>query len=76
MTMKRREMMTMGIRMSIGMKKEMKNVTFLFMLLVSTTVGVAKPRLHNLDIRVVLSRNGDAYITETRQMTVDDKGTE
>ena len=32
--------------------------------------------LHNLDIRVVLSKNGDAHITETRQMTITDKGTE
>ena len=76
MTMKGRKTMTMGKRMSIGMKKEMRSVTFLLVLLVSTTMGFAKPRLHDLDIRVVLSRNGDAYITETRQMTVDDKGTE
>ena len=34
------------------------------------------PQLHDLDIRVVLSRNGDARITETRQMTIDSEGTE
>lgn len=38
--------------------------------------GLARPQLHNLDIRVVLSKNGDARITETRQMTIDDEGTE
>ena len=69
-------MKTMGKKMSIGIKKEMRSVTFLLVLLASTTIGFAKPRLHDLDIRVVLSRNGDAYITETRQMTIDDNGTE
>jgi hypothetical protein len=29
-----------------------------------------------LNIRVVLSHNGDAYITETRKMTIDSEGTE
>ena len=32
--------------------------------------------LNELDIRVVLQKNGDARITETRQMTITDKGTE
>ena len=32
--------------------------------------------LSDLNIRVVLSRNGDARITETRQMDIDDEGTE
>ena len=36
----------------------------------------AQSVLHDLDIRVELSRNGDARITETRQMTIDNKGTE
>ena len=36
----------------------------------------ARPQLHRLDIRVVLSRNGDARITETRLMTIDSEGTE
>ena len=36
----------------------------------------ARPTLHRLDIRVVLSHNGDARITETRQMSIDDEGTE
>ena len=76
MTMKGEEIMPMGKRMSVGMKKEMRSVTFLLVLLVSTTMGFAKPRLHDLDIRVVLSKNGDAYITETRKMTVDGQGTE
>ena len=37
---------------------------------------LAFPRLHSLDIRVVLSHNGDARITETRVMDIDDEGTE
>ena len=46
--------------------------TFHFSLFTSS----ARPQLHRLDIRVVLSRNGDARITETRQMTIDSEGTE
>ena len=36
----------------------------------------ARPQLHDLNIRVVLSPNGDAHITETRQMSIDSEGTE
>ena len=36
----------------------------------------ARPQLHDLNIRVVLSPNGDAHITETRTMSIDDEGTE
>ena len=36
----------------------------------------ARPQLQRLDIRVVLSHNGDARITETRQMSIDSEGTE
>lgn len=36
----------------------------------------ARPYLHDLDIRVVLSPEGDARITETRLMDIDDEGTE
>ena len=36
----------------------------------------ARPYLHDLNIRVVLSHNGDARVTETRQMSIDDEGTE
>lgn len=36
----------------------------------------AQSRLHDLDIRVVVGKNGDARITETRQMTVTGEGTE
>ena len=36
----------------------------------------ARPQLHDLNIRVVLSPNGDARITETRQMSIDSEGTE
>ena len=36
----------------------------------------ARPQLHDLNIRVVLKPNGDAEITETRQMSIDSEGTE
>jgi hypothetical protein len=36
----------------------------------------ARPYLSSLDIRVVLSHNGDARITETRRMSIDSEGTE
>ena len=36
----------------------------------------ARPLLNDLDIRVVLNKNGDAHITETRQMYIDSEGTE
>jgi len=49
----------------------------LTILLFAATLGaVARPELHDLNIRVVLSHNGDAYITETRKMTIDSEGTE
>ena len=51
-------------------------ITIFLMMLVSAVGAFARPQLHNLDIRVVLNRNGDAYITETRQMTIDGEGTE
>ena len=48
----------------------------LLMLLASATSLSARPFLHSLDIRVVLSHNGDARITETRVMDIDSEGTE
>ena len=48
----------------------------LLVLLASATSLMAGPELQRLDIRVVLSRNGDAHITETRQMDIDWEGTE
>ena len=36
----------------------------------------ARPQLHDLSIQVVLSKNGDARITEIRKMTIDSEGTE
>ena len=48
----------------------------LLMMLASATRLSARPYLHSLDIRVVLSHNGDAHITETRVMDIDSEGTE
>ena len=58
------------------MKHSRSEVVLLLALLASATSLFASPKLHRLDIRVVLSRNGDARITETRQMTIDSEGTE
>ena len=58
------------------MKHLRSKVTLLLMLLASATSLFARPQLHDIDIRVVLSKNGDAHITETRQMTIDSEGTE
>ena len=49
---------------------------FLALLLAATTALTAKPVLHNLDIHVTLCDNGDAEITEVRQMSIDNEGTE
>ncbi len=38
--------------------------------------ALARPQLRDLDIRVVLSPQGDARITETRLMDIDSEGTE
>ena len=46
------------------------------MLLVSATSLFARPQLRDLNIQVLLMRNGDARITETRQMAIDSEGTE
>jgi uncharacterized membrane protein YgcG len=51
-------------------------MVLLLILLVSATSLFARPALSRLDIRVILSHSGDAYITETRQMDVDSEGTE
>lgn len=54
----------------------MRPKLLLLMLLLVAAVLSARPQLHDLDIRVVLRHNGDACITETRVMTIDDQGTE
>ena len=58
------------------MKHLRSKVILLLMLLASATNLWARPQLHDIDIRVVLSKNGDARITEIRQMTIDSEGTE
>jgi uncharacterized membrane protein YgcG len=54
----------------------MKRVLFLVLLLLEVIGVWARPQLHDLDIRVVLYKNGDALISETRKMTIDSEGTE
>ena len=48
----------------------------LLVLLASAINLSAYSSLNSLDIRVVLSRNGDAHITETRKMDIGWEGTE
>ena len=48
----------------------------MLLVLASATSLFARPQLQKLNIRVVLSHNGDARITETRQMSIDSEGTE
>lgn len=54
----------------------LRSKLLLLVLLASATIVFAKPQLHDLDIQVVLSKNGDARITETRKMSIDSQGTE
>ena len=49
---------------------------FLLLFVLCSLVAGATSTLHNLDITVLLDDNGDAYITEVRHMTIDNKGTE
>ena len=51
-----------------------KLLTTLLLLLAINAFG--RPQLHDLNIQVVLMKNGDALITERRQMTIDSEGTE
>ncbi len=53
-----------------------RRIILILALIASAAVMSAQPRLKELNIRVVLSKNGDARITETRRMTVTDVGTE
>ena len=51
-------------------------ICLLLGLLVSATSVFSYPNLYDLNIKVVLSKNGDARITEKRVMYIDDEGTE
>lgn len=53
-----------------------KRLWLLAGLLAVATMVTADPYLRNLDIQVELRDNGDAEITEMRQMSIDSKGTE
>jgi uncharacterized membrane protein YgcG len=54
----------------------MKFVVTLFFSLFAALTAFARPQLHDLEIRVKLTHSGDAFITETRRMTIDSEGTE
>ena len=56
--------------------KHLRSKSLLLMLTASATMLFARPHLYDLKIEVVLSHNGDAHITETRQMSIDSEGTE
>lgn len=57
-------------------KAKMRKRIVTLLLAVAALLPLQAQILHNLDIRVVLSKNGDARITETRQMTITSEGTE
>ena len=54
----------------------MKVIAILFTIHCSLFTVMARPQLRDLNIQVMLMRNGDARITETRQMVIDAEGTE
>ena len=54
----------------------LRNSLLWLLFLTSAATLFAQPQLHDLNIRVVLSKNGDARITETRKMSIDGQGTE
>ena len=54
----------------------MKVIAILFTIHYSLFTAMARPYLKDLNIHVLLSKNGDARITETRQMEIDSEGTE
>ena len=56
--------------------KILKGVAFSLFYLFTVLPLNARPVFHDLDIRVVLNHNGDALITETRQMDIDHEGSE
>ena len=56
--------------------KHLRNKVILLLVLASATNLFARPALSRLDIKVVLNKNGDATISETRYMTIDSEGTE
>ena len=56
--------------------KHLRSKLTLLLALASAATFYARPTLNRLDIRVVLNRQGDARITETRQMSIDGEGTE
>ncbi len=58
------------------MKRSRNRLFSLSLLLLSVSCALASPKLHNLDIRVMLSKDGNAHITETRHMSIDSEGTE
>ena len=53
-----------------------KRLFNIILVMALSTIAFANSRLHDLNINVVLSKSGDAHITETRRMTVGSEGTE
>lgn len=51
-------------------------IGLLLLMLAASLGAAAEPVLRHLDIKVVLRSNGDADIEETRQMEIDNEGTE
>ena len=69
--------------MNYALKKPMRQpnyalciMHYALLIIVGVSLDVQAQRLNDLDINVVLHDNGDAHITEVRQMEVTSKGTE
>jgi uncharacterized membrane protein YgcG len=54
----------------------MKRLATILFFVFSVLSVFGRPKLHDLEIFVKLSHNGDAFVTETRRMTIDSEGTE
>ena len=53
-----------------------KLLLLLFSIVTLSNYSYGRGQLHDLEVRVQLMHNGDAFITETRRMTIDSEGTE
>ena len=58
------------------MAKEIRRIALSLALLVSATMVFAQHQLNSLDIQVILNKNGDARISEIREMVIDSTGSE
>lgn len=53
-----------------------RRLIILLLLILPPLLAAGQPYLHNLEVKVNISDNGDAVVTEKRTMTITSKGTE